>query len=473
MPPLDSQRVLPHVAFALAFAACLGVHATAEEAARSSYYEKARSYSTDPDPDLPRYVKGAAETGIEGWEGIDWLDVGVDYRFRFEYRDDDIRRPVAGLDLPLLHRTRAYLGLHDALDPFRFAVELEDARRANGNFPYDDRDVNEFALIRLQGELYFADWLPADPLGNSRPLSLRYGIQNFEFLDRRLLGNNQWRNTTNTFIGFRGAIGQQANDWQLDLLSVQPLRRDLYGWDRPVEGRRVHGAIGHWRRWSEIATLQPFYLNLTQSENPSTAAREVHAPGLRAYGLFGETGFDFDLAGVKQFGENAARSVDAGAATFELGYTLDAPWKPRISAFHGIATGDADLDDLVDNRFERFYGFARPWSANDYLVFENIRSTQLRLEFAPSKDLRFDLGYGWRELESARDRYLPGAVVDPTGRSGRKLGDEFDFRARWRINERLGAILGYAFFRDGAFVSNAIRPGDTDFAYLELSYSLF
>jgi hypothetical protein len=87
------------------------------------------------------------------------------------------------------------------------------------------------------------------PLAMLGPLSLRYGIHNFEFLDRRLIGNNQWRNTANTFQGFHGIIGQQSNDWQLDLLAVQPLNRSMYEWDRPVEQQWVYAAIGQWRGW--------------------------------------------------------------------------------------------------------------------------------------------------------------------------------------------------------------------------------
>ncbi|MFM7607023.1 MAG: alginate export family protein, partial [Prosthecobacter sp.] len=64
-----------------------------------------------------------------------WLDLGLDYRFRYEYREDDIRRAENGLDDPFLHRTRAYIGIHDALDPFRFAMEMQDARRYHSRYP--------------------------------------------------------------------------------------------------------------------------------------------------------------------------------------------------------------------------------------------------------------------------------------------------------------------------------------------------
>jgi hypothetical protein len=440
----------------------------------TSYYKPPQSYSTTRDPDVPKYARLADKIGLESMEDLDWLDLGVDFRLRSEYRDDDIRRATSGVDEPFLLRTRAFLGIHDRFDPFRFAIEMQDSRGLNSQYARDNRDWNEFELIRLQAELFFDDLLPADPRGNERPVSLRYGIQNFEFLDRRLLGNNQWRNTANTFLGFRGAIGQDANDWSLDLLAVQPIEREKYQWDEPIDGRWVYGLIGHWRGWSEFVTLEPFYLGLSQDQRVGVPERVVHSPGLRAYGSVGRTGFDFDVSVINQFGDNGIRQVSAWGGTAEIGYRLEGPWKPRVSLFYGYASGDKDPNDGDDERFERFYGFGRPWSANDYIVFENISTPKLRVELTPSEKLRVDFGYSWYYLASATDRFA-GAnnARDPSGLSGSEIGHEFDIRARWQVNKRLEAILGYAHFTAGDFIGQVLRPDDTDFAYLEFNYSFF
>jgi hypothetical protein len=242
--------------------ALLGACVLGAEALAGSYYREADSYSTTRDPDPPRYVGPATQSPASFLNGFKWLDVGLDYRLRYEFRDDDIRRDVEGVDEPLLHRTRLYLGVRELVDPLRFAVEIQDSHRYGSRFAKDNRDVNELEAIRAYAELYLKGWLTVDARGNARPISLRYGHHNFEFLDRRLLGNNQWRNTANAFRGWHGRIGQEANDWQVDLLSVQPLERLLYDPDRPAEGKRLWGAIGHWRAWSEVATFEPFYLRL-------------------------------------------------------------------------------------------------------------------------------------------------------------------------------------------------------------------
>ena len=434
----------------------------------------AQGYSTSRDPDPPKYVRHAPDTGIDFLKNAAWLDLGLDYRFRYEYRDDDLRRVLAGLDDPFLHRTRAYIGIHDVIDPFRFAVEMQDSRRYHSRYPRDNRDVNEFEFIRLYAELHFKDLLPRDAAGNARPIGLRYGIHNFEFLDRRLIGNNQWRNTANTFQGFHGIIGQQSNDWQLDLLAVQTLNRSMYEWDRPVEQQWMYAAIGQWRGWGEKMTLEPYYLALSQSAYAGVAERLVHSPGLRAYGKVTGSGFDYDVSYTNQFGRNGPRNVRAWAATAEIGYTLTHSWKPRVSLFYGQATGDRDPNDNTDNRFERFFGFSRPWSANDYIVYENIRTPKLRIELTPMKNLRIDFGYSWYWLDSATDRLASeNNARDRTGSSGTSVGHEFDIRARWQITKKLETTLGYARFLPGGFVESQIRSGDTDFAYLEVSVNAF
>ncbi len=519
-----------------------------------SFYENPRSNSTTRDPDPPKYAGNFSQSwlsrigGIYRPQQVAWLDIGLDTRIRFEYRDNDLRSVNEGdparrspfwnnptsrriynqTDNVFLQRTRLYLGVKEVIDPFRFAVEIADSRRYAGtNFrPVPNGDeMNALEPIRLYGELHFDELLGHDPRGNARPVSLRYGIHNFEFLDRRMIANNQWRNTANTFQGFHAAIGQDSNDWALDLLAVQPLKRVEYERDRATDPVWVFAAMGHWRGWSEFVTLEPFYF---QRRNPhyigtdgkAVTERVVHSPGLRAYGTVGKTGFDFDASVIPQFGSKAAlttlgtndnaatatrreENIRAMGYTGELGYTFsENPWKPRLSFFYGYASGDklanrtlgaaptgASQFDQTDNRFERFYGFQRPWSAQDYVVFENISSPKARLEFRPHKDLRVDLGYSWYWLASGTDRYFRANGGVSTGRDytekfGKHIGNEADIRARYAATKSTEVVVGYSFFRAGAYTEGniwTVNPGanggrgkgDSNFAYVEISQKFF
>jgi hypothetical protein len=486
----------------------------ADAALRNGYYKEPGSYGTKRIVSPPPYSVNLSKTGIDAVRDITWLDVGFEQRTRYEHRDDDIRRsnplpnagPAArrsyagGVDEPVMLKTRAYLGLKEILDPFRFAVEVQDSRRYNSRFAEDNRDVNEFEFIRAYGELFFKDALGKDDLGNNRPLSIKAGRFNFEFLDRRLIGSNEWRNTTNTFQGFQGALGQDKNDWALDLLALQPLDRLKYNTDKPIEQQWLYGAIGHWRKWSKWITLEPYYLGLRKSDTRDPGGldnRDIHSPALRAYGFIPGTGFNWDMDAIYQFGRSANRNTgrseehEAFAFTFEAGYTFDHAWKPRVSAIYGYASGDKDPNDTQNNRFERFFGFARPWSADDYLVMENVSAPKLRLEFQPRKNLSIDTGFGLYWLASDKDRFNNLFSVsdandfnrDRTGQSGDYLGNSFDIRVRYQPFAHVGTNVGYSHFTTGDFVrnrmvaSNGNIPGafekDTDFFYLELTLNAF
>ncbi|KIO50368.1 alginate export family protein [Nitrosospira sp. NpAV] len=468
--------------------------ATPEASKKSaSYFKPASSYSTQPESDPPRYVKNLSKTGIEAFKDITWLDVGLDHRTRYEFRSNDIRRTDLTLDQPFLLRSRAYVGIREILDPFRGAIEFQDSRRYNGKFPHDDRDFNDYDLIQGYGELYFKRALGQDDRKQDRPIRFRVGRMAYEALDRRLIGRNEWRNTTNTFEGFRINLGQEANDWEVDLWAYQPVKRVLAAFDQRVENQWFYGVIGHWRKWSDIITLQPYYMGLAQdgSKMPGQIDREIHAPALRGYGKIGNTNLDYDFNLIYQFGRNGSEQHDAHGYTLETGYTFKHDWKPRISAFYGYASGDRNPNDNVNNRFERFFGFARPWSADDYIVFENIKAPKIKLELQPAKDLRIDGGYSWFWLASSTDRFNnlldgnnsairnPGFNRDPTGRSGDFIGHALDIRARYKLTPNIDTTVGYSHFVSGNFTRNrqmaalGRSPRGSDFFYVEVVISAF
>lgn len=480
--------------------------------AANGYYVERKSYGTGRETDPPRYVKQLNKTWLKDYDtfgGIDWLDIGLDYRIRYEKRDNDFRRGRDTIDDPILLRTRGYVAIKNILDPLRFTLEVEDATRNHSQFTreFDTRDINRAEPIQAYAELFFKETpLGKDDLGNDRPISVRAGRQAFEYTDRRLLARNEWRNTTNNFQGIRAIIGQQKNDWQLDLLALKPIQRFTNQLDEVSHAQDFYGVIGDWRRWSEVVTLQPYYYLLQQDggaveydSNGNAAVanskidREIHTAGLRAYGVVGKTGWDYDASYVKQWGKQdrlsntgvfiAELDHDAYAYNAEIGYSFNHPWKPRLSGFYGVASGDKNPTDGKNQRFERLFGFARPWSNNDYFQMENIIAPKIKLEFEPKiawlPGVRVDTGYSWYRLDSSSDRWNGAGLRDNTGRSGKDVGEEVDVRVRFPINKHIAANLGYAHFWAGDFTkttSQAIDPNrreDSNFFYTEISISAF
>jgi hypothetical protein len=458
--------------------------------AKTTYYIEAGSYGTKRESDPPNYVRNAGKLGLNTKSDLSWLNLGLDTRARGEWRHNDIRRPESfSDDFPLLLRQRAYFGVTNILDPLRFAVEFEDARRINGNYPLDNRDVNQTELIQGYVELYFKKPLGTDALGNNRPISIRFGRMAFEFLDRRLIGLNQWRNTTNNFTGLKLALGQDKNDFQFDALVLRPIIRDIDNWDKTDKDRLFTAVIGHWRKWSEVVTIEPYYMGLKQSatDNTNNRARNIHGVGLRLYGWVKDSGVNYDVNAMYQFGEDNQQQQQAYAVMSEVGYTiLSSKLKPRFSAFLGYVSGDKNSNDNKNNRFERYFGFARPWSADDYIVMENIITPKLKVEFQTKikeMTVRFDGGYSFYWLASKTDRFnnlLNGSNNrDVTGNSGNALGHGLDFRTRFSPTPYIDANIGYSHFTNGEFVQNSqfAANGETanssDFVYIELSFNVF
>lgn len=474
-------------------------------AGAEDYYAKTRGYRVEPESYPPAYVRKLSQTHFEQFRDIDWLDVGLDHRLRFEYRENDYRiynKTIAGnVQVPayrpdpdsiFLLRTRAYLGIHDILDPFRFVLEFQDSRSLNSIYPDDNGTTNEHELIQGYGELYFKN-----ALGNNRPFSISAGRMHLELLDRRLIGNNQFRNTTNTFQGFRVRFGKKQNDWDLDTFGFQPLERLLYKFDRPEEQIWIYGGVLSIRRWSEYITIQPYFLGRKQNGDPYNVIaenrsndRDIYAPGLRVYGLFGKSGFDFDADLNKQFGSfGVTRTVnkkllqqdlqhDAIGYSLELGYTFDNDWKPRVSGYFGYGSGDktpnATAGDNVNGRFDSFYGFNQPWSRNDYFSWDNLITPKMRLEFSPYQDVRIDTGYGAFWLASNTDGWTKANLRDRTGKSGSFLGHEFDIRLRHKLNGYVDWSLSYAHFTPGSFTEDvsqkvgAYDSNPSNFFYFEV-----
>lgn len=436
-------------------------------------YVERRSYGTRRDTEPPAYVKPLDKTWLgrtEALQGVDWLDVGLDYRVRYEFRDNDFRRAINTIDQPFQLRTRLFLGIRDRFDPFRLVVEIEDARRVNSAFERDVRDYNLVEPIQLYGELHFK----RSPLW-AKPLAIKFGRQAFEYLDRRLLARNEFRNTTNNFEGIRVILGEQRERWQVDALLVQPILRDVSGYDRRDPANTLIGAIGDWRGWSKVITAQPFYLLLKQDGSRATngVEREIHSIGFRGYGIVGGSGFDYDFSYIRQTGNDGPRKHAAIGGTIEIGYTFPHAWNPRLSLAYNHASGDDLPNDAQSGRFERLFGFARPFSQNDYFQFENIEAPKLRLELTPSKTVQLDAGFNLYDVESPTDRWNNAGRRDTTGSSGSHIGHEVDARLRWRLDPRVQTELLYAYFKAGEFARGTGRGGTSNLIFVQVLVSAF
>lgn len=448
----------------LAFTQAGDAAATAsdEHSAPKRQHPTSRAWGTRLESEPPGYVTTLDRSGMLTFKDVDWLDFGLEQRTRYEYRSD-LRRPDLTDDQQFLLRTRMYLGVHDIVDPFRFAIEVQDARQFNSEYGDSSRDVNQADVLQAFAELYFED-----ALGEGYPLQFRAGRMTLEYVDRRLVGRNRWRNTVNAFDGFRLRMGQPTSDWQVDVFAVQPVESLMSRPDRPDEERWLYGVVGAWRGWSDRTTIEPYYFVLDEDrKNSANADREIHTLGFHLFGPIGKTRFDYDMDAAFQFGDDGARRHRAFAAYGELGYTFAHPWKPRLAFAALYATGDRNPDDNTTERFDRLFEVTHPYSTTDLFAWQNAISPKLLLALRPSKTLTVDTSYGAYWLASDADAWPIAGLRDSDGRSGDFIGQELELRVRCQLDRRVELEAGYAHFFPGAFVRNTSDADDGDLFYVQ------
>ncbi len=440
---------------------------------QKNYYVRSKAYGSNPESEPPQYVKQLDKIGFKEFKNINWIEAGLSYRMRLEYRDNDYRRAIDRVDSPFLSRVLTYFGIKNILDPLRFAVELQDSRRYNGKFERDVRDVNNLDLFQGYGELYFENPQIFDYKLIDRPISIKAGRMAFEVMDRKLISRDDWGNTGTNFQGYRIVIGKKENDWQLDNFALNPIVKSAVKRDKVNEDEKIYAVILNWRRWSEIITLQPFFLKLTQDQTNEIGKRNINSLGLNLYGDFGDSGFDYSAIGLYQYGDSEGQLHRAYAYSSEIGYNFIKKYKPRLSLLYGFATGDKNPHDNKNQRFERFYGFNRPWSNNNHIEWENIEIIKTRLEIKPNKKFSLEGSYSFYWLASATDQWRRADLRDQTGQSGEYIGQDFDLRGCYEINKNLRTVFGYAHFMPKGFTRRVGRDNVSDFLYVEINASLF
>lgn len=154
-------------------------------------------------------------------DDVNWLDVGVESRTRYEYRWNDYSSPGLLTDDALVTRNLLYLGIKNAIDPLRFAVELEDSRRFLSDRADNPNIEDELEILQACVQLHFDDVI------GGAPLSLSFGRMTFDWADRRLISRNRNRNTISAFDGLRLRLGDEAAPWEIDAIAVRPVDRNV------------------------------------------------------------------------------------------------------------------------------------------------------------------------------------------------------------------------------------------------------
>ena len=413
------------------------------------------------------------------------LDLAATVRVRIESITGQARAGVPASETVTQSRTVLHATYRHG--PLTLGGELYDSRAfaPAQRTALTTAEVNALEPVQAYAAL---DW--HDAAGVTGRVQL--GRQTVDLRSRRLIANDDYRNTTNGFTGVRLdlARGRQWNLIAWYLLPQQRLpddtaaiRRARIALDREGFDTRLYGASVARPQLLGLIAGDLGVFRFEERNRPGRATRDRRLTTLTARLVAppAPNRWDGELEAMRQTGSIAAGAAPAAARLpvaawlvhGEAGYQWPAGWKPHLVAEADWASGDRR--DGTYRRFDTLYGMRRaefgPAGLYNAVTRSNLIAIGPRLEITPSRRLDAFATVKKLWLASARDGFATTGVVDPTGRSGRDAGWQTDARLRyWAVPGQLQLEADGVWLAKGRFLRNAPnRTSARDTLYLSLN----
>jgi hypothetical protein len=376
---------------------------------------------------------------------------------------------------------------------FVIGGELLDVRLLSG----DEGGQSPAEVDTLEPLQMYLSWRPKDLLVSGDALDLTAGRFTMDIGGRRLVARSGMRNVLQSFDGVR-AVWTSSNGARATGFYTSPVNRlptdvqsslgndsefnevsDTAFWGWNAEAPVAFGAIGE---------LYVYGLKERDATNQPTRNRDLTTAGVRLRKPQKKSDFDFEVEYANQTGTNRATTAAADVANLihsasmvhaELGYTLDIPWTPRVSAYYDLVSGDDRPTDGVDERFDPLFGDRAfelgPTSIWGLIARTNLDSPGVRLDLKPDSRNELLLSVRNVRLDSARDSFGNTGVRDLTGASGKEVGEHWE--VRWRsqfVPNSVRLSIGFAGLNQGHFMENApnaTRQGNPWYGFSEVMFT--
>ena len=389
-----------------------------------------------------------------------WLIYGVTQRTRYESLQGRWRAGEEGSDQQIALRTRLFFGIRDILDPLRFSVELQDSRvyLTDAGSLVTTSQVNETDIQQLH-----VDLATKRVFGWNQPSVLSFGRLNLDLGRRRWIARNNFRNTTQSFDGVHWRVGDERK-WHVRAFLTRPVeifqtRLDPIG---PASPNTLWGVYAG-SRLTQRLTLEGYYFGHRSRD----AYRDFEMVGVRVTNPGGEGRWEFELESAYQFGDISPEGRFEFFQHAEAGYTFVSMWKPQVLLRFDYASGG--LDPLYGARSFEFVpsGIFQPFERS------NIISPGLRGMVQPRERLSLLAQYRAWWLADATDPWVGSGLQDPTGSSGRFLGQTIELRLRWGLIANVFLQVGYVHAAWGSYLERV--PGGqglpaSDYGYVQTEF---
>lgn len=422
----------------------------------------------------------AAENGVKSLlKGIDLgpgkLDMGGSLRLRYEYFDNYNIKTYGNhkVDTTLLSRLRINLGYRLPKRSTIF-VQLQDARFFFSNLSIDDFGAscpyeNLMDLRQAYGEMRkIAD----------TPMGFKIGRQVIKYGNYRIFGPGDWGNV-GRYTWDAGKILFQTPFVNIDFFAANRVRYQKHSFDDTHFPYHVYAAYG------QIETiphnkLDFFYIIKQNSDRLLRGSAGVGNLLVQTLGFYGKGGwkaFDYNATFAFQFGNYSQDDVSALGFNVAAGYTAFEKWKPRLVLSLTYASGDRSPLDKTYGTFDGVFGAVdKFYGRMNLFSWMNLVDMRFGVSVKPLKAMKLSLDFHRFKLAQAKDAwyYSTGKKMrwDPTGASGKDLGDEIDLIWKFHVHQNITLMAGCCAFFPGHFIQVTGPSGNAYWAFGQVEFKV-
>ncbi len=281
----------------------------------------------------------------------------------------------------------------------------------------------------------------------------------------RLVGAEAYRNTSSVYDGANLSFGNKL--WTAQAFYFHPV---LYTYPNvkvnPLFRDARLGGLNYTFHWSKTASLEALLVHHHDGASTPVATRRNYLnEGGRVTAQ--RTRWSYQAEAIYQHGRLGTHPHSAWFTHLESVYSAELAWRPRLALQYDYASGDRDPASGVSNAFDPLFGVRRtdlgPTGIWSLALRSNLNSPSARVHVTPLKKAEIILHHHWMYLAQARDQWRGVGLVDPTGKAGRTVGQQTEFRLRYRWSKYFDTDTAYVYFRKGDFV-RALQPNSHGWA---------
>ncbi|MBS1720358.1 MAG: alginate export family protein [Armatimonadetes bacterium] len=369
----------------------------------------------------------------------------LEFRARYERRLDSDFQPDRGDNRSNL-LLRGRVGLQMSRDGLTGRIVYQHATSLNW-------------LPAGNGIAIRSDLLEANVSFKSGGTTYTLGRQRFGLGNRRLIGELEWNNVANSFEGLK----VEDRTWTFLLMRTGVL-------PTPSKGLVLLGVS--FKRASNTTAL---IIKVDDAKGVEQTRYTLSTEGTLKPSA--KSALSYQIA--VQAGHQDGKNVQAWAANGRYGIDV----APKVEAYSELNVASGGSSNRVNATFDQLYPSAHDrLGLMDTTGWKNIVSATAGVKFKPNATSSLRLSYTWLQLYDKRDAWYGvggginsfGATLyrDPTGNSGRDIGQEFSLDYSSTLANGFTMSAGAGVFLPGRFVKSfgGGRSGNQTFGYFMLGW---